>query len=84
MGKTRAMEETERRKRELELKKQYIPRVEVLTDEMKELAGLNKMVVPDFSSGTAGLRIINKKTSEVLVTCPASIFSSKPNKKKVD
>ena len=61
MGKTRAMEETERKDKEARLKERNIPAIDVLTDEMKELAGLDRIVIPDFSSGNAGLRIIKKK-----------------------
>ena len=61
MGKTKQMEENERKEQEIKLKKANIPTVEILTDEMKKMAGLDRKVVPDFSSGTAGLKRIKKE-----------------------
>ena len=50
-----------RERHEIALKKDNIPPVEILTDEMKALAGLNTKYVPTFTSGTAGLRRITKE-----------------------
>ena len=49
---------------ELALKKANIPPVEILTDEMKELAGLNIKYTPTFTSGTAGLKKEKKEVKK--------------------
>ncbi|MFH0748723.1 MAG: hypothetical protein V1915_02230 [Candidatus Bathyarchaeota archaeon] len=57
MGKTQTMINRERRENELKIKRENIPAIEIMTDELKESAGLNRKYVPDFSGGTAGLKV---------------------------
>ena len=56
MGTTSTQRKRDKLRKELQLKKERVPAVEVLTDEMRELAGLNTTTKMDFSSGTSGLR----------------------------
>ena len=60
MGKTQTMIERERRENERKLKNERVPSVEVMTDEMKELAGLNVKYKVTYSGGTAGLIKVRK------------------------
>ena len=64
MGKTSRMKRHEKILRERRLKGEEDSGVTVLTEEMKELAGMNNKVVPSFSGGTAGLRKVKKKDSD--------------------
>lgn len=61
MGSTSRMDRDAKFHKERKMIKERAPAIMVLTDEMKELAGLNTVTKMDFSSGTSGLKTIEKK-----------------------
>lgn len=61
MGSTARMEREAKAKKERQMLREKAPVITVLTDEMKELAGLNTVTKMDFSSGTSGLKTEKKK-----------------------
>ena len=61
MGKTVAMKRLEELMRQKELKKEGDTGIDVLTNDMKEKAGLDVKYVKDFSGGCSGLKRVKKK-----------------------
>jgi len=59
LGKTVAMKRLEELLRQQELKRERYSGIDVLSDEMKELAGLNVRYVRVWEGGTSGLRKID-------------------------
>jgi hypothetical protein len=64
MGQTKVMVEREKHRRNEQLKKEGHSGIDVLTDEMKELAGMNHTYIRDFSGGTSGLRRVDLTKKE--------------------
>ena len=61
MGQTARMERDAKWKKEQQLKRERVPAIEVLEEDVKIAAGLDVKTVRDFSTGTSGLKTVKKK-----------------------
>lgn len=61
MGKTEAMKRLEEFMRQRQLKRERDSGIDVLTNDVKEKAGLDVKYVRDFSGGCSGLKKAKKK-----------------------